>query len=187
MIDDADVPVVSLSKAPGERAAWGRPMHVVFAWAAVELLLVRNPWQISSKLRVWALRKFGAEIGNGVIFRPDTRVKFPWKLSIGDNCWIGEGVWFHNQEMITLGHDVVISQQTMLTTGSHKHRTNMALVMRPIIIHDGCWITSRCLITGGVTIGRSALIAPMTVISSDVPPNMKVTGQETRTVGKRFQ
>ncbi|MBF4614151.1 acetyltransferase [Curtobacterium sp. VKM Ac-1376] len=187
MIDDADVPVVSLSEAPGERAAWGRPARVVFAWAGVELLLVRNPWQISSRLRVWALRKFGASIGRGVIFRPDTRVKFPWNLTVGDNCWIGEGVWFHNQDKVILGHDVVISQQTMLTTGSHKHATNMALTTRPITVHDGAWITSRCLITGGVTIGRSALVAPMTVVNDDIPPNTKVSGQEIRVLGKRFQ
>lgn len=184
---EKEVPVVSLADAPGERTAWGRPPRIVYAWAAVELLLVRNPWQISSRIRVWALRRFGAEIGSGVIFRPETRVKFPWKLTIGDNCWIGEGVWFHNQDEVTLGHDVVISQQTMLTTGSHKHRTDMALVTRPIKVDDGAWITSRCLITGGVTIGRSSRIAPMTVVSADVPPNSEASGQELRLHGERFR
>jgi putative colanic acid biosynthesis acetyltransferase WcaF len=187
MINDDDVPVVALSKAPGERTAWGRPARIVFAWAAVELLLVRNPWQISSAIRVWALRRFGAEIGRGVIFRPETRVKFPWKLTVGDDCWIGEGVWFHNQDRISLGHDVVISQETMLTTGSHRHRADMALVTRPIVIEDGAWVTSRCLITGGVTIGRSARVAPMTVVSQDVPRNTEVAGQELRVHGKRFR
>ena len=81
-----------------------------------------NPWQISSVLRIRVLRAFGAEIGNGVILRPRTRVKFPWKLHIGDRSWIGEGVWFHNQDHIYIGHDVVISQETFATTGSHGYR-----------------------------------------------------------------
>lgn len=165
----SDIPVIDLSKAPGERAAWDRPAWVVYLWAVCELLFVTNPWQISSGLRVRVLRAFGAEIGAGVVFRPRTRVKFPWKLSIGDRSWIGEGVWFHNQERIILGHDVVVSQETMLTTGSHAHRRDMALITRPIEIGDGAWVTSRCLVLGGASIGRSALIAPMTLVSGQVP------------------
>lgn len=160
----SDIPVIDLSKAPGERAAWHQPAWKVYLWAVVELVLVTNPWQISSGLRVRALRLFGAEIGKGVVFRPRTRVKFPWKLHIGDRSWIGEGVWFHNQDHIHLGHDVVISQETFLTTGSHAHRRDMALITRPITIMAGAWVTSRCVILGGTEIGKSALIRPMTLV-----------------------
>ena len=114
--------VINLADAPGEKAAWDRPKAQVYLWAIVELLLVTNPWQISSSLRIRALRLFGAEIGAGVVFRPRTRVKFPWKLHIGDRSWIGEGVWFHNQDHVRIGSDVVVSQETFLTTGSHAHR-----------------------------------------------------------------
>lgn len=167
----SDIPVIDLSQAPGERAAWDRPAWVVYLWAICELLFVTNAWQISSGLRVRVLRAFGAEIGEGVVFRPRTRVKFPWKLHIGDRSWIGEGVWFHNQDHVYIGRDVVISQETFLTTGSHRHRRDMALITRPITIEDGAWVTSRCVVLGGVTVGRSALIKPLTRIDSDVEPN----------------
>lgn len=157
--------MIDLSKAPGERAAWKKPALVVYLWAVVELLIVTNSWQVSSRLRVAALQLFGAKIGKGVVFRPRTRVKFPWNLEIGDRCWIGEGVWFHNQDFISVGHDVVISQEAMLTTGSHAHRKDMALITRPITIEDGVWITSRCLILGGSFLERSCLIPPMSVIA----------------------
>ena len=169
--DISTIPVIDLSKAPGERAAWDRPWVVVYLWAAIELLFITNPWQISSRLRTRVLRLFGAEIGRGVIFRPRTRVKFPWKLHIGDRSWIGEGVWFHNQDHIYVGHDVVISQETFLTTGSHAHRRDMALITKPIHIAPGAWITSRCIVLGGADVGRSALIPPGTVVSKHVPPN----------------
>lgn len=185
--DDADpVPVIDLSAAPGERTAWDRPLTTVLLWAAIEQVLVTNPWQISSRLRIWALRRFGAEIGDGVVFRPRTRVKFPWKLHIGDRSWIGEGVWFHNQDHIHVGHDVVISQETMLTTGSHAHRRDMALITRPIRIEPGVWITSRCMVLGGAVVGRSALARPMTVIAGTVPPNAVVEGVHAEQVGTRF-
>ena len=166
-----DIPVIDLSKAPGERAAWGRPAALVYLWGAVELVFVTNPWQISSRLRVAVLRLFGAEIGDGVIFRPRTRVRFPWKLSVGARSWIGEGVWFHNQDHTYVGSDVVISQETMLTPGSHAHRRDMELITRPITIEDGVWVTTRCLILGGSTIGKSALVKPMTIVNGSVEAN----------------
>ncbi|WP_345380408.1 acetyltransferase [Demequina sediminis] len=176
--------MIPLADAPGEGAAWDRPSWVVYLWAIAELLLVTNAWQPSSRLRCAALRAFGATIGTGVIFRPRTRVRFPWKLEIGDNSWIGEGVWFHNQAPIRVGHDVVISQETMLTTGSHAHRRDMALITRPIEVAEGAWITSRCLILGGSVIGRSALITPMTVVNGYVPAG-SIWSSEGRT-GTRF-
>jgi putative colanic acid biosynthesis acetyltransferase WcaF len=182
----SSVPVIPLRQAPGERTAWDRGIGVVLAWSVVELVLVTNPWQISSRIRVQALRAFGAEIGRGVVFRPRTRVRFPWKLRVGDGSWIGEGVWIHNQDGVRIGNDVVISQETFLTTGSHAHRKDMALITRPISIDDGAWITSRCMVLGGATIGRSALIRPMSVVSGDVPANTVVSGNPAVPIGQRF-
>lgn len=170
--DTHEIQVIKLADAPGEHTTWDRPNVVVYAWAAAELLFVTNPWQISSGLRVRVLRMFGAEIGEGVVFRPRTRVKFPWKLHIGANSWIGEGVWFHNQDHIYIGHDVVVSQETFLTTGSHDHRRDMALLTRSIAIGDGAWVTSRCIILGGSEVGACALIQPGTTVSGAVPANM---------------
>jgi putative colanic acid biosynthesis acetyltransferase WcaF len=177
------IPVIDLSKAPGERQAWGRSALTVYLWAIFELLFISNPWQISSGVRVRVLRMFGAKIGKGVIFRPRTRVKFPWKLHIDDRSWIGEGVWFHNQDHVYIGHDVVISQETFLTTGSHAHRRDMALITRPIYIEPGAWVTSRCMVLGGAHIGRSALVTPGTVIKGAVPANAIWSGY---VAGERF-
>jgi putative colanic acid biosynthesis acetyltransferase WcaF len=169
--DQSQVQVVKLSDAPGEHAAWDRPKRVIYLWAIFEWLFITNSLQISSRIRVSVLRLFGAEIGDGVVFRPRTRVKFPWKLHVGSDCWIGEGVWFHNQDHIYIGHDVVISQESFLTTGSHAHRRNMALITRPITIEDGVWITTRCIILGGAKIRRSALITPNSVVSGEIDAN----------------
>ncbi|WP_144016163.1 acetyltransferase [Demequina sp. NBRC 110052] len=181
----ADIPVIPLKDAPGERVAWGRPAIVVYFWGLVEWLLVTNALQVSSRVRVAALRAFGAKIGSGVIYRPRTRVKFPWKLEIGDDCWIGEGVWIHNQDQVTIGHDVVISQETFITTGSHAHRRDMALVTRPVVIEPGAWITARCIVTGGVMVGRSSLMSPGSVARNSVEPGRVVAGNPARPIADR--
>ncbi|WP_062526570.1 acetyltransferase [Demequina rhizosphaerae] len=184
---DDETPVIPLREAPGERAAWGRSPLVIAAWMLVEWLLVTNAIQPSSRIRIAALRAFGATIGDGVIFRQRTRVKFPWNLEVGDDCWIGEGVWFHNQDRVVIGHDVVISQETFITTGSHAHRRNMALITRPVVIEPGAWVTSRCIVTGGVTLGRSCLVSPGAVVMKDVPAGRIVAGNPGQDAGARFQ
>lgn len=187
MPDRDSIPIIDLSEAPGRRAAWDRPLPILALWFVVEFMIVTNPLQASSRLRVSALRLFGADIGRKVIFRPRTRVKFPWKLHIGDRSWVGEGAWFHNQDHIYIGCDAVISQDVFLTTGSHTHRRNMALVTRPIVIKSGAWLTSRCVVLGGTVMGASALARPLTVVSGEVPANSIVSGHDCRVVGSRFE
>jgi putative colanic acid biosynthesis acetyltransferase WcaF len=118
--------------------------------------------------------------------RPRLRVRFPWKLTIGDRSWIGEGVWIHNQDEVRIGHDVVLSQEAFLTTGSHAHRRDMALVTAPIEISDGVWVTSRAMVLGGTRIGTSTLVGPMSVVKGDIAENMIVRGNPGVTIGRRF-
>lgn len=177
---------INLSEAPGARETWDRPLPWILAWAIIEPVLVRNSLQLSSRLRVAVLRFFGAQVGSHVICRPGLRVRFPWKLAIGDRCWIGEDVWLHNQDQLTIEPDVVISQGSFITTGTHAFRDDMALITRPITIEAGTWITSRAMVLGGVTIGRNAIVLPNTVVRKDVPPNAMLGTSEARVVGQRF-
>lgn len=184
--DERGVPVIDLSKAPGAGEAWNRGIATMALWMVVEALLVTNPLQVSSGIRIRALRAFGATIGSGAIIRPRVRVKFPWKLAIGGRSWIGEGVWFHNQDRITIGADVVISQETFLTTGSHRARVDMGLITKPIVVEDGAWITSRCVVLGGTHVGRSALARPTTVLKGEIAANAVVSGPDCTVIGERF-
>lgn len=163
---------------------------MVYLWRLNELLFVTNPIQISSSIRVMVLRIFGAKIGKNVIFRPRTRVQFPWKLEIGDRSWIGEGVWLHNQDQVTIGSDVVLSQDSFITTGSHSLRKDMALLTSPIFISDGVWITSRVVILGGSIIGKSAVVTPGSIVGphANIKPNRIVgRARSLEDLGERFQ
>ena len=133
-----------------------------------EAIFVRNPLQVSTRLRVAVLRAFGAKIGRGVLMR-DVHVKFPWNLEIGDRCWIGEKVWIHNQGQVTIGHDAVVSQETFITTGSHDIAETMDLIVKPVEIRDGAWVTSRCIIQMGVVIGKNTVVTPGSVVVKSLP------------------
>jgi putative colanic acid biosynthesis acetyltransferase WcaF len=181
-----DRSVIDLSRAAGQRESWDRPRLMVYLWSVAELLFVYNPWQISSALRAATLRRFGAIVGHGVVLRPRMRVRFPWKLSIGARTWIGEDVWIHNQARVTIGADAVISQGTFITTGSHAYRTDMRLLTRDVAIGSGAWVTARCVVLAGSTIGDNALITPGTVVRGDVPAGAIFGAPEGRVLGPRF-
>ncbi len=172
--------VIPLSDAPGSKQAWTKPIPVLLLWILVEYLFVTNPLQLSSRIRGIALKVFGAKIGQGVILRPRLRVKFPWNLEIGNDSWIGEGVWIHNQDKVTIGHDVCISQETFITTGTHNFRTDMGLSTSPVVIEPGVWICSRAIITSGTTVGQSAIVPAGAVLSRSLPPG-EILGR-----GRRF-
>lgn len=161
--------VIKLRDVPQYDTETGNWRIKEILWRLVEFAVVANSLQPSSRLRAKALRAFGAHIGLRVIIRPRTRVRFPWNLSVGDDCWIGEGVWITNRANLTVEPDVVISQGTFITTGSHEASTDMRETASPVHIEAGAWITARCVILGGVRIGRSALVTPGTVVSESIP------------------
>lgn len=153
-------PIIPLRDARTPGFDRGRSIPVFLLWLFVQELLVHNPLQLSSLVRVWALRLFGARIGNRVVMRPRIRVRHPWKLSIGDDCWIGEGVWIDNHGNVEIGHDCVLSQDAYLTTGSHAFGSNMDLKIADIVVEPGAWITSRSILLQGSVFSRNAILLP---------------------------
>lgn len=147
----------------------GRPRAVQAAWFAVQNL-VFAAWWCPAPLRVALLRAFGARVGEGVLIRHRVRVLWPWKLTIGDHAWIGEGAWVLNLEPVTIGAHACVSQEAMLCTGSHDHtRADFAYRNAPIVVGDGAWVAARAIVLPGVVVGDEAVVAAGVTVSKDVP------------------
>ncbi|WP_372733650.1 WcaF family extracellular polysaccharide biosynthesis acetyltransferase [Nocardioides sp.] len=148
----------------------GRNKVVQALWMLISgTVFVR--WWCPAKLRVAILRAFGAKIGEGVLIRHRVRIHWPWKLTIGDGSWIGEGAWLLNLEPITIGANVCISQEAFLCTGSHdRHSPTFEFDNGPIVIEDGAWIAARAMILRGVTVGVAATVSAGESVATDVPP-----------------
>jgi len=108
----------SLRSFTGRGYDKGRPVAVQAAWFAVQNLVFAK-WWFPARWRPVVLRAFGATIGERVFVRHRVRVLWPWKLTIGDDSWIGEDAWLLDLEPITIGADVCVSQGAFLCTGSH--------------------------------------------------------------------
>ena len=148
------------------------------AWAVIQNTVFKSIF-FPSKCRVWVLRLFGASIGTGVLIRRGVRVHFPWNLEIGNDCWIGEEVWFVNHAKITIGSDVCISQRSIICSGSHDFRSaSLEYAHKPIEIKDGAWICLDAKVLPGVTTGKCSVISAGEVVRKSLPDySILVDGQ----------
>ena len=145
----------------------GRGVLVRTVWYYASLILLESSWFPVSKLKCSVLRLFGAQIGHGVVIHPNVRIKYPWKLRVGDNCWIGREAWIDNLDNVTLESDVCVSQGAYLCTGSHDHKSmTFDLKIGPITVEHGAWICCRATVLGGSTVPRMTLVPANQVFSS---------------------
>jgi len=145
----------------------GRGFVVRLLWYLVSCCIFESSWFLFGRLKRQLLLLFGAKIGTGLVIHPNVRIKYPWRLSIGDNCWIGRDVWIDNLDDVILESDVCISQAAYLCTGSHEHRSpTFELKTAPITVEHGAWICCRAIVLGGSTVKRLSIVATNQVYSS---------------------
>ena len=132
---------------------------------------------------VLILKIFGAEIGKNVVWRCGVKTYFPWNLVIGDNCWIGEEVWFINHEKVTIGSDVCISQRSIICSGGHDYRSaSLEYAHKPVTIKDGAWICLDVKVLPGVTIGECSVVSAGEIARKSLPDYSMLVGGQVRPI-----
>ena len=150
-------------------------------WYLVSSVLFESAFLPISSVKRLLLRGFGAKIGSGVVIKPHVRIKFPWRLQVGDHTWIGEEVWVDNLAEVQIGSHVCLSQGVYLCTGSHDHRKpTFDLITQPITLEDGVWICAKSILLPGVTVQAKAIVGAGSVVIKDVDANAFVTGVPAR-------
>jgi putative colanic acid biosynthesis acetyltransferase WcaF len=111
------------------------------------------------KIRSILLKLFGSNIGKNIVIKPNVKIKYPWKLIIGEDVWIGENVWIDNISQVTIGSNTCISQGAYICSGSHDfHDEEFGLLMQEVEIGGNCWIAAKSLIGPGVKIEDGSFI-----------------------------
>lgn len=155
-------------------------------WYFIGSPLVRSYYLPFSSLKVFVLRLFGATIGRGVRIKPGVRVKFPWRLSVGDFTWIGEDVWLDNLALIEIESHVCISQGVYLCTGNHNwSHPDFQLQCAPICIRAESWVAAGSMIGPGVTVGQGAVLTLGGVAGRSLEPMTIYAGNPAQPIKKR--
>ena len=117
------------------------------------------------------LKLFGASIGTGLDIKPKVNIKYPWKLTIGDYVWIGEGAWIDNLAHVTIGSHVCLSQRCTLICGNHDYkRPTFDLITGSIRIDDGAWVGAGAMLGPGVHIATHAILGLGSTATTDLEP-----------------
>lgn len=127
------------------------PKIKVLLWFFVNYYIFDTafPWPYALKRHL--LIMFGANIGKGVVIKPKIRIKNPWRLSVGNHCWLGESIWIDNLQDVVIGNNVIISQGVMLLTGNHDYTVrSLPYRLDKIVVEDGAWIGAQSVVCPGV-------------------------------------
>jgi 2,3,4,5-tetrahydropyridine-2-carboxylate N-succinyltransferase len=113
-----------------------------------------------------ATARFGAYLSPGVVLMPSY-------VNIG--AWVGPNTMVDT--WATVGSGAQIGANVHLAGGVGIGGVLEPPGARPVIVEDGAFLGSRCIVVEGVRIGREAVLAPNVSLSASVPI-IDVTGPE---------
>jgi putative colanic acid biosynthesis acetyltransferase WcaF len=155
-------------------------------WNTVRATLYRFSPRPCHGWRRFLLRSFGATVGRAAKPYPGAAIWAPWNLTLGERCWLADGVDCYSVDRITIGDDAVVSQRAVLCAASHDYRSaSFPLVTRPVVVGRGAWVAAEAFIGPGVTIGEGGVVAARACVTRDVPAWTVVAGNPAAEV-KRY-
>lgn len=90
---------------------------------------------------------------------------------------------------IVIGKNVIFGHDCQILTGRHIDSCSDPLYFKPTIeegydicIKDGVWLTSRVIVTGGVTIGENTTVLPGSIVTKTMPSNCIVGGMPAQVI-----
>ena len=151
--------------------SWYKPASKIkiILWYFTNMFLFKTMLPIPSSIKVKILRMFGATVGNRVVIKPNVNIKYPWFLTIGNDCWIGEDVWIDNLAQVTIGNNVCLSQGSYLLTGSHNYKKEaFDLILGEITLEDGVWIGAKSVVCPNIVCKSHSVLAVGSIATKDM-------------------
>lgn len=165
----------------------GRGLFLRMLWLSVNRVIFQTHFPWPFKLKVGLLRIFGSRVGLGVVIKPRVNIKYPWNVSIGNHCWIGEGVWIDSLGKVIFGDNVCLSQGCMIETGNHDWSDpKFGLVIDDVVLDDGSWAGACSLLLPGSKLGNHAVLAAGAVLNGDAEPYSIYMGNPAVKKGERL-
>lgn len=97
------------------------------------------------------------------------------------NCFLCDA-FFMDYDNITIGENTMFSYGNILITSKHGIDDRGKIFTAPIKIGKNVWITTRCIVLGGVTIGDNSIIGAGSVVTKDIPPDCLAAGNPAKVV-----
>lgn len=166
----------------------GKPGWYTHLWCFIQATLFAWSFDFMYEWRSLLLRLFGAKIGKNVRVRASARITSPWKIAIGDSCWIGQETILYGPGEIEIGNNTVVSARSYIDTASHHYDSpNFDIFATKVHIDDQVWIATDVFVAPGVNIGKGAVVGARSSVFNDLPPMIVCIGSPARAVRKRIE
>lgn len=140
----------------------------------------------SHRLRIGALRLWGAKVGRDCSLLRGTTVLAIGNLRVGEAVSIGFRCVLDARGGLTIGSNTVIASDSHFISAFHDvHAPDFAAILEPIVVEDYVWLAVRTTVLCGVTIGRGAVVSACSLVRQDVPAMDIVAGVPAVSVGTR--
>jgi putative colanic acid biosynthesis acetyltransferase WcaF len=164
----------------------GKPGWFVQLWWLVQALLFKPSPQFLYGWRRFLLRSFGAQVGRGVIIRASAHFQFPWKVTLGDHCWIGDEVVIYSLGPISIGDNAVVSQRSYLCAGSHDMLdATFTITSHEVVVEAECWLATDVFVGPSVRIGRGAVVGARSSVFKSIPGGKVYAGSPVKMIKDR--
>lgn len=133
-------------------------------------------------------RQAHLEVGEEVrlesgVHRTRLSVRHKARLVIGNDVRLNGCIISANSEVIIKDRARIGPWAHVMDGDFHSvEDRNAAGKLRPVIIEEGAWLTTRCMVLKGVTIGKGAVVAAGSVVTKDVDPYTVVAGVPAKVV-----
>lgn len=125
-------------------------------------------------------------VHSGLHIKYNTHIRLPFYCSYGYNIVLGDKVFMnHNVSLldhgeITLGDNVMIAPNVILTTVTHPKDANVRktgeVIVKPIHLGNDVWVGANSIILPGVTIGNNTIIGAGSVVTKSFGNNLVIAG-----------
>ena len=165
-------------------------------YSLYEVLLHRvvNHLFFFPQIRKLSLQLVGAKIGSDSIVMDIKIINWhhrgPKGLKIGNNCFIGDGVFIDLYDNLTLEDNVTLAQRVLVLTHTnvgyqdHPLQKYFPKHSKPVVIRKGSFIGANSTILPGVIIGERSFIAAGSVVTKDVPRESVYAGSPAKLIRK---
>ncbi|MCZ6674485.1 MAG: WcaF family extracellular polysaccharide biosynthesis acetyltransferase [Verrucomicrobia bacterium] len=166
----------------------GKSKLTEIVWYLFKMIFILTAFPWPQSLKHFVLRLFGARLGKGVVIKPRVNIHFPWKLTLGDHCWIGEECFILNFEPVSVGKHACLSQRSFLCGGNHNFRSpEFEYRNGPITIGDGAWVGAQVFLGPNVKLGVDCVISAGSRVFKNMPDGMICAGDPCEPKSNRWK
>jgi acetyltransferase-like isoleucine patch superfamily enzyme len=130
-------------------------------------------------------------VGKRVVYYPGVWILSGRKLTLGNEVDLAKDAMVTTDGGVTIGDRTLIGYGTKIFSSNHvippagQRIFGAGHVFKPVSIGSDVWIGANCTILPGVTIGDGAVVAAGSVVSRDVIANSVVAGVPIHTIRMR--